>query len=91
MKIFLTGGGGFLGSHLAKELIKEGHEVTSFSRSKYPYLEKIGVNCIKGDLRNIKSISKALTPDHQAIFHTASKVNPNFFGIAALFTFFGSQ
>ncbi|MGQ9619101.1 MAG: NAD-dependent epimerase/dehydratase family protein, partial [Candidatus Aminicenantia bacterium] len=30
MKVFLTGGAGYIGSHTAKELIKSGHEVIIF-------------------------------------------------------------
>ena len=29
MKILLTGGAGFIGSHLAEKLISEGHSVTA--------------------------------------------------------------
>ena len=28
MKILITGGAGFVGSHLADKLIKDGHEIT---------------------------------------------------------------
>ncbi len=33
MKIFITGGTGFVGSHLTSRLIQEGHEVTILTRS----------------------------------------------------------
>ncbi len=34
MKIFLTGGTGFIGSHLLKKFIKEGHQITALIRQK---------------------------------------------------------
>ena len=53
MKILLTGGAGYIGSHTAIELIKAGHEVVigdNFSNSKPEVIEKL--NSITG--RNIK-------------------------------------
>lgn len=73
MKVFITGGGGFLGKHIVNQLLAEGHEVTSFSRGKYPELEKIGVKTIQGSLENKDDLVKA-SRGHDAFFHTASKV-----------------
>lgn len=36
MKVFLTGGSGFVGTFLANELAREGHEVTILTRSERP-------------------------------------------------------
>lgn len=44
MKVFITGGTGFIGSHTAVELLNEGHEVIiadNFSNSKRDVLDKI--------------------------------------------------
>ena len=41
MKILITGGGGFLGSALAKRLLSLGNEVTILGRRSYPELEKM--------------------------------------------------
>lgn len=42
MNIFLTGGTGFIGSYVALELIKQGHQVTTLARNqnKVPTLKK---------------------------------------------------
>ena len=73
MKIFMTGGGGFIGSHLAKRLIELGHEVTNFGRGTYPNLESMGVRCIKGDLSQKDRLSEAMK-NHELCFHVAAKV-----------------
>jgi nucleoside-diphosphate-sugar epimerase len=73
VKVFITGAGGFLGGHLARELIKQGHQVTSLARGDYPKLRELGINCIKGDIQNQDLLRKAMK-DHDACFHVASKV-----------------
>ena len=40
MKILIFGGAGFLGTHLAKKLIQQGHKVTIFDK----YYKNIKVN-----------------------------------------------
>jgi len=32
MKVFVTGGAGFVGSHMAARLVREGHTVTAYDR-----------------------------------------------------------
>ena len=70
MKILITGGGGFLGSSLAKKLLFLGNEVTILGRQSYPKLKKI-FRCIKADVRDRSSIIKALE-GQQIVFHTAA-------------------
>jgi len=43
MNVFLTGGTGFIGSHVAMELVRHGHTVTILARNpgKVPGLMKI--------------------------------------------------
>lgn len=72
MKAFITGGGGFIGSALAFELVKKGFRVTSFSRNDYPNLRKIGVDIKRGDISDTYSVLKACE-DMDIIFHVAAK------------------
>lgn len=69
----VTGGGGFLGSHLVQALKARGVEVRSFSRKTYSSLEKMGVHQFSGDLSDFASVEKAVK-DCEVIFHTAGLV-----------------
>lgn len=84
MKIFITGGTGFIGSHLVDRLVKEGHEVTCLVKKDLSFLKKLGteavsikylksldVNIVFGDLRNKKSLIKAAkkAKDVDIVFH----------------------
>jgi nucleoside-diphosphate-sugar epimerase len=72
-KVLVTGAGGFLGGHIARDLIAQGYEVYSFSRRKYPTLEKMGVTQRQGDLSNYTDVEAALV-GMDAVIHTASQV-----------------
>jgi len=73
MRILVTGGGGFLGSHIIKELLKNpSYIVTNFSRHSYPDLEDIGVPTIRGDLKKKEDVDRALDQGFDAIFHVAA-------------------
>ncbi len=50
MKIFLTGGTGFVGSYLSKELAAHGHELTILTRrAQPPTLSPAGLRYLTGD------------------------------------------
>jgi len=42
-KVLITGAGGFLGSYIARDLIKKGYQVFSFSRRPHQILDQMGV------------------------------------------------
>lgn len=69
MKILVTGGGGFLGSEICKQLLDKGHKVVSASRSHYPHLEEINVEQRRVDL----SQGSIDLSDIDAVVHTAAK------------------
>ena len=76
MKTIVTGGGGFIGSHLCEKLVKEGHSVTiidNFSIGRKTNLEKIKnkVKIINKDIRNYNSIKK-LFKNVDNVFHLAA-------------------
>jgi len=62
MNIFLTGGTGYIGAHLIKELISNGHKVHALVRNieKAAPLPKDGLVLFKGDLGDKESIKVAM-------------------------------
>jgi len=72
MKIFVTGGGGFLGLAIVSRLFAEGHEVVSFSRKDYPALHELGVTHVQGDISEYKLLEAAMS-GCEAVFHVAAK------------------
>ena len=76
MKTIVTGGGGFIGSHLCEKLVEEGHSVTiidNFSIGRKTNLKKIKnkVKIINKDIRNYRSIKK-LFKNVDNVFHLAA-------------------
>jgi nucleoside-diphosphate-sugar epimerase len=70
--ILVTGGGGFLGQAIARQLLAKGHRPTSFSRHRHPGLDALGVPQICGDVADAGAVEDALK-DRDAVFHTAAK------------------
>ena len=81
MRVFITGGAGFIGSHLADHYIASGHEVTvldNFSTgSKYNIAHLDGkITTVDGDIRNIQII-ESLTKDSDLVLHMAAALGVN--------------
>ena len=72
MKILVTGGGGFLGQAICRQLRARDIEVSSFNRGLYPALDAIGVRQIQGDLADMDAMRRAFE-GHDAVFHNAAK------------------
>ncbi len=70
MKILVTGGSGFLGSHIADELSKRGHEVIILDKKKSKWIKK-NQKFIIGNILNIKKVNKAIK-GVKIIFHIAA-------------------
>jgi len=63
MKILVTGGAGYIGSHTVAELLKEGHEVTVFDNLIYGHRESIKCPLVVGDLLHKEEIVKVFEKD----------------------------
>ena len=81
VKTLVTGGAGFIGSHLVDRLMKEGYEVVvldDFSGGKVEniqhHLDDQSFHLVKGDVRNLEDVRKAVR-DVDAVFHLAAIVN----------------
>ena len=59
MKCLVTGGSGFLGSHVADELTKKGHTVIIFDLKKSKWL-KLNQKMIVGNMLNYRQLNNAL-------------------------------
>ncbi|HNV68819.1 MAG TPA: NAD-dependent epimerase/dehydratase family protein [Candidatus Ozemobacteraceae bacterium] len=68
----VTGGGGFLGKAIVKQLLEKGMKVRSFSRGAYPELEKMGVECFRGEISDPAAVEKACA-GCDLVFHVAAK------------------
>ena len=81
MKIFITGGAGYVGSKLVPMLIENQHEVTVLDLMMYGenVLDKNPkLSVFKGDIRDIKLLEK-IVPGHDVIIHLACISNdPSF-------------
>ena len=73
MKILVTGGSGFLGSHVADELTKKGHEVTIFDKTKSKWMNS-KQKIILGNILNFKSLQKAVK-GKDVVYHFAALGN----------------
>jgi nucleoside-diphosphate-sugar epimerase len=72
MKALVTGGGGFLGTAIIRQLRQRGDAVRSLSRTRHETLQTLGVEQVKGDLANLDSVSSA-ADGCDVIFHVAAK------------------
>jgi nucleoside-diphosphate-sugar epimerase len=72
MKIFVTGGGGFLGLAIVRELCAAGHKVVSFSRKNCHALHLLGVTHFQGDISEYTLLKEAMK-GCDAMFHVAAK------------------
>ena len=76
MKACVTGGAGFIGSHLAQALVKKGHDVVvldDLSSGSLPSIEKLKADFIKGDLRDYEVVKKA-TRGCEVVYHLGAVV-----------------
>lgn len=86
MRIMVTGGAGFIGSHLSSKLIELGHFVSILDNFDpyYPVtlkeynlslLQHKGLqDCIKADIRDSNALTQAIASQHpDIIFHLAAK------------------
>ena len=72
MKVLVTGGGGFLGSAICRQLLARGDEVIAYQRSAAPELEKLGIEVVRGNITDDDCL-KTAAQGVDAIIHTAAK------------------
>jgi nucleoside-diphosphate-sugar epimerase len=72
LKILVTGGGGFLGSSICRQLDALGHSVIAFQRSDANHLQGSRLATVRGDVCDLSGLCSA-SSGCDAIVHTAGK------------------
>ncbi|HLF54949.1 MAG TPA: SDR family oxidoreductase [Candidatus Nanoarchaeia archaeon] len=75
-KVLVTGGAGFIGSHLVEELAAKGHQVTVFDNLTTGKQENLAavkdkITFIKGDISDVNLLKKAFAKQ-EYVFHLAA-------------------
>lgn len=76
-KYVITGGAGFIGSHIAEHLVAEGHQVTILDSLRTGFeknLNGLNINFEKGDIRD-EDLVNELVQGASGIFHLAALVS----------------
>jgi len=73
MRVVITGGAGFIGSHLAEALLRKGEVIVfdNFSSGRKEFLDAVDVRVVRGDIRNFEEIKKACR-EVDAVYHFAA-------------------
>jgi len=76
MKALVTGGSGFLGRHLVKELLRQKYDTVVYDLEIPPEIRREtrgldNLECINGDILDYESLTKAMQ-DCDIVFHTAA-------------------
>jgi UDP-glucose 4-epimerase len=79
MRCFVTGGAGFIGSHLVDRLIEKGYSVTVFDnlssgRAEFLKHHTRNIKFVQSDLLDLQSVLASMK-NHDAVFHLAA--NPD--------------
>lgn len=77
MTALVTGGAGFIGQHLVRELVARGEQVRVFDnlrRSSFEPLREMPVECVDGDVRDLDAVVRAVS-GCETVFHLAAQSN----------------
>jgi UDP-glucose 4-epimerase len=74
MNILVTGGAGYIGSHVLKALLKEGHQVVTFDNLQKGYKKAVtGGKFVKGDLADKELLNQVMEKNQiEGVIHLAA-------------------
>ncbi len=74
VKCFVTGGNGFVGSHIVRQLAEKGHDLTLLLRgnSNTDLIEGVEFRRTIGDVTDLASLENAIPDDCEWLFHNAA-------------------
>lgn len=72
MHTLVTGAGGFLGRYIAEALLARGDQVRGYARGEYSELAELGVEMVRGDIRDAKALAAACR-NIDCVFHVAAR------------------
>lgn len=70
-RALITGGGGFVGKAIVRNLLNEGVDCAVIGRNRYSDLESLGVTCFTGDISDRQFMIKSLA-GFDVVFHVAA-------------------
>jgi UDP-glucose 4-epimerase len=81
MRVFITGGAGFIGSHLCDALLKEGHQVSILDNMSTGSASNIAhikdqIEIHQGDIRDVALVEKLMAPA-DLVLHMAAALGVN--------------
>ena len=80
MRLFITGGAGFIGIHLCKKLLELNHDVTVYdnfsnsSQENFASIIKQKVTLISGDILDISKLVTSMQ-NHDVVIHLAAQIS----------------
>jgi len=80
MKVFITGGAGFIGTHLCKKLLTQNHDITVYdnfsnsSQENFIAAIKNKVIVISGDILDYSKLVSSMK-NHDVVIHLAAKIS----------------
>jgi UDP-glucose 4-epimerase len=77
MNVLVTGGAGFIGSHLSERLLRDGHRVVVLDNEATGRRDHVPPEAryLKGDVSRPKDVERAFAAGLDAVFHAAGQVS----------------